>query len=422
MKTLDLSHIAPVWGRITDLVISHASGCWVHTVEGESYLDCTSGIGVVNTGHCHPRVVEAIQAQAAKAIHVQINCYYHEPLIRLTQLLDEVTPPSLDTFFFSNSGAEAIEGAVKLARHFTRRTNVVVFQGGFHGRTAQTMAMTTAKTIYRYNYQPLPGGIFVAPFPFAYRYRMSEDQAVDWALEELDLLFQTQTSPDETAAMVIEPVLGEGGYVPAPDRFLRELRALCDEHGILLVLDEVQSGFGRTGKFFACEHAPVTPDVLVMAKGLASGFPLSCVASTRRIVERWQVGSHGGTYGGNAIGCAAAEATIQVLRQEGLIDNAARRGAQLQAGLRHLQARYPVLGDVRGRGLMVACEFTDPETGKPDPETMGKVLRRALKHEKLILLSCGAYANAIRWIPPLVIDEAQVDDALDRFERALAAV
>ena len=417
----DLSHLAPVWSRITDLVIERGQGCCVYTCDGTEYLDCTSGIGVTNTGHCHPKVVRAIQEQAAKIIHAQVNCHFHEPLIELSHALGQIVPAPLDTFFFSNSGAEAIEGAVKLARHATGRTNVIVFQGGFHGRTGQAMAMTTAKTVYRVRYQPLPSGIFVAPFPFSYRYGTSEEEASRWALNELDLLLHTQTAPAETAAIVIEPVLGEGGYIPAPKPFLQGLRKVCDEHGILLVLDEVQTGFGRTGKYFAHEHAAIHADVMVLAKGLASGFPLSCVASTRRLMQAWEVGTHGGTYGGNPMGCAAALATIRVLQEEGLVDNAARRGKQLMEGLKSLQARFPVIGDVRGMGLMVGCEFTHPDTGQPDPQTMKKVVQAAFQREKLLLLTCGAYANTIRWIPPLVISQQLVDDALARFERALAA-
>jgi len=416
----DLSHLAPVWGRITDLVIERGQGCHLYTRDGVEYLDCTSGIGVTNTGHCHPKVVRAIQEQAARIIHAQVNCHFHEPLIELSHALGEIVPAPLDTFFFSNSGAEAIEGAVKLARHATGRTNVIVFQGGFHGRTGQAMAMTTAKTVYRLKYQPLPSGVFVAPFPFSYRYGVSEEEASQWALNELDLLLHTQTAPQETAAMVIEPVLGEGGYIPAPKPFLQGLRKVCDEHGILLVFDEVQTGFGRTGKYFAHEHAAVHADVMVLAKGLASGFPLSCVASTRQLMKAWEVGTHGGTYGGNPMGCAAAVATIRVLQEEGVVDNAARRGKQLMEGLKQLQVRFPVIGDVRGLGLMVGCEFTHPDTGQPDPQTMKKVVQAAFQREKLLLLTCGAYANTIRWIPPLVIGEQLVDDALARFERALA--
>jgi 4-aminobutyrate aminotransferase len=417
----DLAHISPVWGRATNLIVERGQGCYVFTPEGERYLDFSSGIGVTNTGHSHPKVVQAVQEQAAKIMHAQVNCYFHPPLIRLSQALNEVTPPHLDTFFFSNSGAEAVEASVKLARHYTRRPNIIVFQGSFHGRTAQTMAMTTAKTVYRVDYQPLPGGIFVAPFPYAYRYGMDQEAVTRFALRELDLILHTQTAPQETAAMIIEPVLGEGGYVPAPPQFLQALRRICDEHGILFIIDEVQSGFGRTGRFFAHEHAGIKADIMVMAKGIGSGFPISGIASTREIMSRWQVGTHGGTYGGNAMGCAAAEATIQVIREEGLVENAAERGRQLLDGLAEIQSRFPVIGDVRGLGLMVGCEFANPDTGQPEAEVTKKVVKLALEESHLILLTCGMYANTIRWIPPLVVTSTQINEGLEKFERAVAS-
>ncbi len=417
----DLSHISSVWGRVTNLVVERGEGSYVYTGDGQKYLDFTSGIGVTNTGHCHPAVVKAIQEQAAKIIHAQVNCYFHEPLISLSHALNEVTPDHLDTFFFSNSGAEAVEGAVKLARHYTGRPNIIVFQGSFHGRTAQTMAMTTAKTIYRLDYQPLPGGIFVAPFPYAYRYGMSDEAVTQWALRELDMVLHTQSAPQETAAMVIEPVLGEGGYVPAPPQFLQGLRQVCDEQDILLIIDEIQSGFGRTGKFFALEHANIKADIMTMAKGMGSGFPISGVASTKEIMSKWQTGTHGGTYGGNVIGCTAVEATIKVIKEEGLLENAAERGRQLMDGLAEIQDRYPVLGDVRGLGLMVGCEFTNPDTGQPDAGITKKVTTYALQQGHLILLTCGMYGNVVRWIPPLVVTEAQINEGLTIFEQAVAA-
>lgn len=419
--THDLSHISPVWGRITNLVVERGEGSYVYATDGQKYLDFTSGIGVTNTGHSHPAVVKAVQEQVAKIMHAQVNCYFHEPLIRLSHALNEVTPDNLDTFFFSNSGAEAVEGAVKLARHATGRTNIIVFQGSFHGRTAQTMAMTTAKTVYRVNYQPLPGGVFVAPFPYAYRYGMNNEQVSEYALRELDMILHTQSAPQETAAMVIEPVLGEGGYVPAPPQFLQGLRRVCSEHGILLIIDEVQSGFGRTGKFFAHQHAGIQADIMVMAKGMASGFPISGIAASRELMSKWQTGTHGGTYGGNAMGCAAAEATIKVIKEEGLVENAAARGQQLMDGLAEIQSRFPVLGDVRGLGLMVGCEFSNPNTGQPEADLTKKIAANALEQGNLILLTCGMYANVIRWIPPLTVTEAQIDQALTTFEKAVAA-
>jgi len=414
--TLETQHISPVWSRITNIVVERGEGAYIFDVNGDRYLDFTSGIGVTNTGHCHPKIVEAARAQAGKIIHAQVNILYHTPLFRLVDALREVVPPSLDAFFFSNSGAEAVEAAVKLARHVTGRTNIVVFQGSFHGRTNQTMAMTTSKTIYRQKYQPLAAGVFVAPYPYWYRYGWDPQETSQWCLKELRHLLASQTAPSETAAIIVEPVLGEGGYVVPPASFLSGLREICDEHDIFLIADEVQSGFGRTGKFFAIEHFDVIPDALIMAKGLASGFPLSGLAAPRALMDKWIVGSHGGTYGGNAVSCAAAEATVHVL-QDGLVENAAKMGAVLMDGLCEIQGRYPVLGDVRGLGLMVGCEFTHSD-GSPATDAAKAVISRC-QADKLLLLNCGTYGNVIRWIPPLIVTQEQIETALSTFECAL---
>ncbi len=417
MRVDALSHLSPVWNRAWPLMVDRGEGAYLVDTAGRRYLDFTCGIGVTNTGHAHPRVVKAIQEQAAKLIHGQAALMVHQPMLGLVQELLTVVPQPLDSFFFTNSGAEAIEGAVKLARHATRRPNVIVFQGSFHGRTNATMAMTTSKTIYRAGYQPLAGGVFVAPFPYAYRYGWDEATTVAFCLRELKLLLKSQTAPEETAAIVIEPVLGEGGYVPAPDDFLRSLRELCDHYGILLVADEIQAGFGRTGRWFSVEHSGVTPDILVMAKGLASGLPLAALAARRDLMQKWIPGSHGGTYGGNAIACAAAVATIQVMRDERLVENAASMGAVLMAGLQQIRREHPEIGDVRGRGLMIASEFTDAH-GEPWTDR-AKAVARAAYDQGLLLLTCGSYDNVIRWIPPLVVDASQMEDGLARFQAAL---
>jgi 4-aminobutyrate aminotransferase len=398
-------------------------GAYLYDADETAYLDFTSGIGVTNTGHCHPRVVAAVQAQAARLLHGQMNIVIPPTVAELSRKLNAVTPDSIDSFFFSNSGAEATEGAVKLARHATRRTNIVVFQGSFHGRTAQTMAMTTSKTGYRAGFQPLPGGIFVTPFPYAYQYRQahgwSEDETVDWALAQLHYLLKAQTAPDETAALFIEPVLGEGGYVPAPPRFLNALRELCTHYGILLVIDEVQTGFGRTGRLFCYEHADVVPDILVMAKGLGSGVPISGIGASAALMQRWATGAHGGTYGGNALAAAAACATLDVMRDEDLPGNAARMGRRLMDGLRVIQGECPIIGDVRGLGLMIGVEFT--RDGQPDKAAAKRVQAVCLEH-RLLLLTCGTWENIIRWIPPLIVGEAECDHALHIFAEAVRAV
>ncbi|MCI0576576.1 MAG: aminotransferase class III-fold pyridoxal phosphate-dependent enzyme, partial [Chloroflexi bacterium] len=403
-------HLSPVWTHLSDIIVERAEGCYLYDAAGKQYLDFTSGIGVTNTGHCHPRVVQAVQEQAGRLLHGQANIVYSSSLLRLVEELRPIVPPALDSLFFSNSGAEAIEGAVKLARHATGRPNIIVFQGSFHGRTNQAMAMTTSKTLYRVGYQPLAAGVFVAPFPYSYRYGWDEQTTVEFCLNELEFLLHSQTAPGETAAMVVEPVLGEGGYVPAPAAFLQGLRQLCDRHGILLILDEIQTGFGRTGRFFALEQAGITPDILVMAKGLASGLPLSGLAASRALMSKWQPGTHGGTYGGNAVAAAAAVATIQVIRGEGLLDNAVARGQQLRDGLEELQVRWPFLGDVRGPGLMVGVEIGVPGRG-PDKDLAGRIQAQCLA-ANMLLLTCGTYGNVIRWIPPLVVTEQQINDGL----------
>ncbi len=411
-------HLSPVWTHLSDIVVDHAEGCYVYDTAGNRYLDFTSGIGVTNTGHCHPKVVKAIQEQAAKLLHGQINIVYPASLVNLVAELRTVVPAQLDGFFFSNSGAEAIEGAVKLARHATGRPNIIVFQGSFHGRTNQAMAMTTSKTVYRMGYQPLAAGVFVVPYPYSYRYGWRDDTTTDFCLNELEHLLHSQTAPQETAAILIEPVLGEGGYVVPPTRFMQGLRQICDQHGILLIFDEVQSGFGRTGKFFALEHFNLLPDILVMAKGLASGVPMSGIAAPLDLMKKWLPGTHGGTYGGNALAAAAATATIQVLRDEGLVANAAERGQQLKDGLEELQDRYPQIGEVRGLGLMVGVEMSLPGSHKPDGDLVKRMQKAVLK-QNMLLLNCGTYGNTLRWIPPLVVSEAQINDGLTIFEHAL---
>lgn len=415
-----VSHVSPVWTRYTPIIPVRGEGSYLYDQDGEAYLDFTCGIAVTNTGHCHPRVVAAIQEQAQKLLHGQVNIVFHEPLLELVDELRSIVPGHIDGFFFSNSGAEAIEGAVKLARQATRRTNVIVFQGSFHGRTVGTMSLTTSKTIYRAGYQPLMPGVFVAPYPYAYRYGWDPEKTSLWCLEELDYLLTTQTAPEETAAILIEPVLGEGGYVVPPVSFLKGVESICRQHGILLIADEIQSGFGRTGKWFAGDHFNLEADIITVAKGLASGLPLSGVFSRLELMEHWQPGSHGGTFGGNAVSCAAAVATIQAIREERLLANAVERGEQLLGGLRRLQAGHPAIGDVRGLGLMIACEFRTP-SGKPDKATAKAIVHRCLD-DKLMLLTCGPWDNTIRWIPPLIVTEEQNQRALEIFAGALVSL
>jgi 4-aminobutyrate aminotransferase len=413
-------HMAPVWSHMFSIESNRAEGSYIYATDGRQYLDFTSGIGVTNTGHCHPKVVAAIREQAGLFLHAQINIVIHQPMLQLIEEVRKIVHPTIDGFFFSNSGAEAVEGAVKLARAATGKQAVIVFTGSFHGRTTGAMALTTSKTGYKGVSQLMPSGVYVAPFPYAYRLGMSEEQASQYSLHALEELLISQISPADTAAILIEPVLGEGGYVVPPASFLKGLREICDRNGILLIFDEVQSGFGRTGKWFAQEHFGVVPDIMVVAKGIASGMPLSGIFSRLDLMKKWPTGSHGGTYGGNAVAMAAGVATVRAMREEKMIENSAARGLQLQTGLRKLQEDYPAMGDVRGLGLMVGTEFVDAK-GKPDKATV-KAVVHAAEEKGLLLLTCGTYDNTIRWIPPINVTPEQITAGLDIFSASLNSV
>lgn len=423
----DHAVVPQVWGRITNIDVDRGEGSWLITPSGERYLDYSSGIGVTNTGHAHPRVVAAIQAQAAKLLHGQQNIVYHEPGLRLHERLGRLLPGGPWGAFLSNSGAEAVEAAVKLARVATGRPVIISFRGGFHGRTAQTMALTTAKDVYRGAFEPLPGSVYHTKFPYCYRaaggpHAPDANCSCDWEAE-LDLLFHQVIYPNRVAAIIVEPVLGEGGYVVPPPAFLPRLREITRDHGILLIADEVQTGFGRTGEMFAVQHWGVEPDILVIAKGLASGLPLSGILARKEILDTFAPGTHGGTYGGNVVSCAAALATLDVIEDEDLVANARARGAQLVGGLRELQADHPVIGDVRGLGCMVALEFVKPGQGDgriADADLAKQVIAGALQR-KLIVLSAGTYGNVSRIIPPLVTTADEVDLALSVLEDSLRA-
>ena len=414
-----MTQLSPLLKQATPVLAARGEGVYLYGENGRRYLDFTAGIGVTSTGHCHPRVVEAAQRQVATLIHGQYTTVMHRPLLTLAARLGEVLPAELDTVFFVNSGSEAVESALRLARHATGRPNLVVFHGGFHGRTVGAASMTTSGTKFRAGFAPLMAGVAVAPFPFSYRYGWDEQTATEFALRELDYLLATVSAPDETAAFVVEPVLGEGGYVPANTAFLTGLRERADRYGILLVIDEVQTGYGRTGRFWGHEHFGARPDIIVTAKGLASGFPLSGIAASSEIMARGWTGSQGGTYGGNAVACAAALATLDVIEEEGLVENARVRGAELQDGLRKVAANNPVIGDVRGLGLMSGSEFSTPE-GQPNPAA-AQAAQRAAADRGLLLLTCGAWNQVVRMIPALVVNAEQIDEAVNIWDDAVRA-
>jgi 4-aminobutyrate aminotransferase len=416
--------IPPVWARYTDLVVERASGACIEAVDGRRYLDYTSGIGVTNTGHAHPRVVAAISEQAARGIHLQQNVVYHQPGLELHRRLPMRFPnPAPDTaygLFLSNSGAEAVEAAVKLAKYVTHRPNVIAFRGGFHGRTHGAMALTSSNVKYRAHFEPLMGGVHFVPYPYPLRMG-GADAALAVTLEAIDELFATLVSPDDVACFLVEPVLGEGGYIVPPDGFLPALREIASRHGILLAVDEIQSGYARTGRFFATEWTDATPDIVIVAKGIASGLPLSGILAPRALLDQLAPGAHGGTYGGNVVACAAALATLDVIDDEQLADRAHRLGERLLGGLKDAAAGHAFVAEVRGRGLMLALELADPGTLAPRPDLVKRLLAEA-QARSLLLLSCGTRGQVVRVIPPLVTTDDEIDTAVGVVGEALATL
>ena len=421
------SGVPPVWARYTDLVVERGIGSWVETIDGQRYLDYTCGIGVTNTGHAHPRVAAAIAEQAGKIIHAQQNILYHKPGLELHERLPRTFPGLRDGehagLFLSNSGAEAIEASVKLAKYTTRRPAIIAFRGGFHGRTHGAMSLTSSGVKYRGHFEPLLGGVHFAPFPYPLRNPTGRDAdaAVAHSLAGIEELFATVIYPDDVAAFLVEPILGEGGYVVPPDGFLPALRELAERHGILLIADEVQSGMGRTGRMWATDWYDARPDILVMAKGIASGMPLSGIMARRELLDRFGPGAHGGTYGGNAVACAAAVATLDVIESEGLLANATRQGERLMAGIREGAAGRTCVAEVRGRGLMIGMEFAQGPELAPRPDLAKGLLHEAFDR-KLLLLTCGTYGQVVRVIPPLVTTDAEVDTAIGVIGESLAAI
>ena len=410
---------SPLITQATPLQAVRGEGVWLYDADDRRHLDFTAGIGVTSTGHCHPRVVEAIQQQASQLIHGQVTTIMHPRLDELSDALCEALP-GYGSVFVSNSGSEAVEAAIRLARHATGRPNIVAFQGGFHGRSMGAASLTTSKLAVRAGLQPLMGGVVFSPFPYAFRYGWSEEETVAFCLRELDQLLVTTTAPSETAAVIIEPVLGEGGYVPVPDAFLEGLRERCDRHGMLLIADEVQSGVGRTGRMWGMDHSGVRGDVVITAKGLASGMPLSALVATPELMAAGFPGSQGGTYGGNPVACAAAVATLQVVEEEGLVANSAERGDQLIAGARQLASRHPSIADVRGRGLMIGLELRG-SGGRSEGDTV-QAVRMAAAEAGLLTLPCGPSGQVLRLIPPLVVQEAEVSLGLEMLDEAFTKV
>ena len=414
--------LSPSYTRDYPLVAKTGSGAMIEDVDGNTFLDFAAGIAVTSTGHCHPEVVAAIQKQAAELIHISSTDFYDKHLTDLAERLSGIAPmPGPHRFFFGNSGAEAVECALKLARYHTRRQQVISFLGAFHGRTMGALSLTGSKPQHKRRFSPLVPGVTHVRYPYAYRgctggAQAEEAFSMGCARYIEERLFKTILPPEEVAAIFIEPIQGEGGYVVAPDNFLRELRAICNRHGILLVVDEVQSGAGRTGKWWAIEHSGVEPDIVCMAKGIASGMPLGICMSRAEIMD-WVPGSHASTFGGNPISIAAALATMDVLEREG-IDNAASVGEFILDRLRGWKHSHPLVGDVRGRGLMIGIELVkDKATREPASALRDRI--ETLAFEKgLMILGCGE--TSLRLCPPLIVSEEQAMVALDILEEALS--
>ncbi|WP_193063385.1 aspartate aminotransferase family protein [Oceanobacillus oncorhynchi] len=406
-----------------NLPVVKAEGCYYYGTDGKKYLDFTSGIAVENVGHRHPKVVQAIKDSADHLIHGPSGVIIYESILKLAEELQEILPPKLDNFFFGNSGTEAIEGALKLAKHVSNRPYVISFTGGFHGRTIGSLSVSTSKSKYRKYLQP-SWLTYQLPYAHSEDCPAGEDPEVFFA-EKLEKeaanLFRHQVDPEEVACMIVEPVLGEGGYVIPPKSWLKKMREICDRHGILLIFDEVQTGFGRTGNWFAAQTFDVTPDIMAVAKGIAAGMPLGVTIASKELMDQWPMGSHATTFGGNPIACAAARASIEVIKEEKLLENARTVGDYALNQLIQLKDKFSIIHDVRGVGLMIGIALKDAETGEPDGEAVMNVLNSCLEKGVLFYL-CGNAGEIIRMIPPLTVTKAQVDEGIKVLEEALTAV
>jgi 4-aminobutyrate aminotransferase len=415
----DSELISPAYHRYSDLVVESAEGAHLHTVDGRDVLDFGCGIGVTNLGHRHPAVVAAVHEQVDRLWHTSVTAF-HPQMIEAAAALVSITPPSLDQVFLNNTGAEAVEGAIKLARRSTGRSDIIAFVGAFHGRTYGALSVTASKAAYRRGMGPLLPGVHHIRYPYCFRYCSHPSGGLcDLVERELALLFATTTAPDTVAAILVEPVQGEGGYVVPPAAFMPMLRKVCDEHGILLIADEVQSGFGRTGRMFAVEHTGVEPDIMCVAKALGNGMPIGATIASHRVMRAWHEGEHGSTFGGNPVACAAAIAVIQTLTRERIPGRAERLGRKVMERARAWQADMPALADVRGLGLMIGMEFM--QGGAPATALVDRIAAAALARG-LLVLSCGIDGNVIRLIPPLTIPEGELDAGLDILEAAMREV
>jgi 4-aminobutyrate aminotransferase len=401
-------------GHTTPITVDHAEGSWVYGTDGSKWLDFVMGIAVVNTGHCHPKVVAAVREQAGKIIHAQMNMYYQQPMFDLTERLLGIVPGNMDQILYANSGAEAVENAVKLAKGTLRRPGVIGFQNAFHGRTHLAMSLTNSQVHYRGHMQPLVGSIFSSRYCDPYHTPASLD-ATEYALDDLRRVLRSEIYGEDVACIIAEPIQAEGGFIVPTPEFFQELRAICDEIGAYLIIDEIQAGMGRTGAWFCHEHYGVEADIVTIAKGIASGVPLAAIVSRSEIWDKVTPGSMGGTFGGNALACAAGVATIDAMKEDGMLENAARQGEKLRAFWTQKQAQYPCIGDVRGKGVMDAIELVKPGTKEPAPDT-AKAFMAAANKRHLILMGAGTFGNCVRFLPALNLTDADLDVAFGIFD------
>lgn len=409
-------------------VMERAEGAIIEDVDGNRFLDFVGGVGVLNIGHCHPEVVEAVKEQAEKYFHGMFNIVTHEGYVSLAEKLNEIVPVRGEEkkTFFANSGAEADENGVKIAKAFTKRPNIIVFSGAFHGRTMLTMAMTSKKA-YALGMGPFPDGVYRAEFPYLYRApgHMSEEEAIEYYIERLNRVFEECSPADKVAAIVVEPLQGEGGFIPAPIAWVKAVRKICDDNGILLMADEVQSGFGRTGKMFAScywKEAGCEPDIITTAKSIAGGVPLSAIIARSEIMDAVPGGVIGGTYGGNALACAAALKVIEVMERDHLCERSMEIGKKCMERFHTWKEKYEVVGDVRGLGGMVGIEFVkEKESKEPNGELVGKLIQECASHG-LLIENAGTYGNVIRFLAPLVITDEQLEAGFDIMENAIESL
>jgi 4-aminobutyrate aminotransferase len=413
----DAELISPAYSRYSDLVVDRALGAHLYTTDGRDVLDFGCGIGVTNLGHLHPAVVRAVHEQVDKLWHTSVTTLSPK-MVEAAQALVSITPDGLDQVFLNNSGAEAVEASIKLARRATGRTEIIAFTGGFHGRTYGAISLTASKAKYREGMGPFLPGVHHVRYPHCLRYcEHGVDQACPIARgDEIAHLFKTTVPADSVAAIIVEPLQGEGGFVVPPPTFLPRLREICDENGILLVCDEVQSGFGRTGRYFCVEHTGVRPDIMCVAKAFGNGLPIAGIVGTHAVMSKWHPGEHGTTYGGNAVACAAAVAVIETLRAERLPDRAAALGKSTLARLRGWAGGFPEIAEVRGLGLMIGIEFM--RDGNPAADMAARIQRRCVERD-LLLLTCGIDDNVIRLLPPLTIGEDELDRGLGILEQCV---